>query len=107
MQPSKLYSMASFILALLASDILAAPVASVNGDALQVMGRDSSALESRETTMDLEARGGAVSTLIKKKPRPVPNTCPYCGTTYATAQEAKECSDPPKKSGKLSCKMKF
>ncbi|KAJ7577296.1 hypothetical protein C8J56DRAFT_1113959 [Mycena floridula] len=84
--------MASFILALLASDILAAPIASADGEALTVLGRDDfSVLESRETTIDLEARGGAVSAPIKKKPKPRPNTCSYCRTTYATAQEGTFC----------------
>ncbi|KAJ7574768.1 hypothetical protein C8J56DRAFT_898962 [Mycena floridula] len=113
MQPLRLYSLASFLLAFLLGDILAAPLASFGQGAIQVLGRDFPTLEIRHTTLDLETRGNTIATVVDKvtdvvKPdqKPKHNTCPYCGTSYKTFQEVKECSDPPK-SGKISCKSKF
>ncbi|KAJ7588169.1 hypothetical protein C8J56DRAFT_889984 [Mycena floridula] len=111
MQPSKLYSLASFIVALMVGESLAAPLTSFNGGDIQVLGRDFSTngLEIRAPTAELEARGAAISKIKEKNEerkaaKPKPNTCPYCGTTYPTADGAKYCSDP--KNPKC-CKRKF
>ncbi|KAJ7588175.1 hypothetical protein C8J56DRAFT_1050235 [Mycena floridula] len=111
MQPSKLYSLACFILALMAGESLAAPLTSFNEGDIQVLGRDLSTngLEIRAATTELEARGAMMSKIKEKNEerkdaKPKPNTCPYCGTTYATADAAKHCNT---RNDSKCCKRKF
>ncbi|KAJ7575635.1 hypothetical protein C8J56DRAFT_974971 [Mycena floridula] len=98
MQPSKLYSLASLLVAFLLTEALAAPLVAFDGSDLQLAERQfSNDLDTR--AIEVERRGNVISKPSFK--------CPYCGTKYSTAEAAKECSAPSKKSGKISCKAKF